>query len=222
MIQAVKEGRPDPNQPVEEEVLVNLHMEENFRQYVQGKYYLEDETILEDSKIMQMIYALEWFDIPRTMYSDLIEFHPYLNASDHDKLFYVNTQHRIENGISWLLFSLITNRYALKLNSTFARTRWLRLPACFLAGGVLAYGVNMAFLRTIYLSDLGEMGLTDKYFSLDLNAEMMKEDLSKIGIHINARHFDMDAAQARAEEQTDTLEGQNDKEVATPRANKEL
>ncbi len=40
---------------------------------------------------MQMVYALEWYDIPRTAYSDLIEYHPYLTKIDYDKLFYVNT-----------------------------------------------------------------------------------------------------------------------------------
>lgn len=57
-----------------------------------------------------MIYALEWYDIPRSAYSELIEFHPYLTRGDYDKLFYVNTQHRIENGISFTLFALVANR----------------------------------------------------------------------------------------------------------------
>lgn len=40
---------------------------------------------------MQMIIALEWYDIPRTSYSDLIEYHPYLTVGDYDKLFYINS-----------------------------------------------------------------------------------------------------------------------------------
>jgi hypothetical protein len=35
-----------------------------------------------------MVFALEWYDIPRTAYADLIEYHPYLTVGDHDKLFY--------------------------------------------------------------------------------------------------------------------------------------
>jgi hypothetical protein len=38
------------------------------------------------------------------------------------------------------------------------------------------------------------MGLTKKYFELDLNADMMREDLSQLGIKINARHFNMEEA----------------------------
>ena len=60
---------------------------------------------MQNKQLMQMIYALEWYDIPRSAYSDLVEFHPYLTESDYDKLFYVNTQNRIENGVSMISFS---------------------------------------------------------------------------------------------------------------------
>ena len=38
-----------------------------------------------------MILALEWYDLPRTAYSMLVEYHPDLTKADHDKLFYVDT-----------------------------------------------------------------------------------------------------------------------------------
>lgn len=60
-----------------------------------------------------MLMALEWFDIPKSSYSDLIEYNPFLTVGDHDKLFYANTQHRIENSISLLLFSMVSNRVIL-------------------------------------------------------------------------------------------------------------
>ena len=60
-----------------------------------------------------MVLALEWYDLPRTAYSQLVEYHPDLTRGDHDKLFYVDTQHRIENGISLLLFSMVANRTLL-------------------------------------------------------------------------------------------------------------
>jgi len=36
----------------------------------------------------------------------------------------------------------------------------------------------VAILRPIFLHDLEQMGLSEKYFYLDLNADMMKEDLA--------------------------------------------
>ena len=35
------------------------------------------------------------------------------------------------------------------------------------------------------------MGLADKYFFLDLNADMMREDLKQMGIDIDAKYFDL-------------------------------
>ncbi len=69
---------------------VNLYMEDAFKQYVKEKYFVDNPEILANPTIMQMVYSLEWYDIPRAAYSELIEFHPYLTIADYDRLFYVN------------------------------------------------------------------------------------------------------------------------------------
>ena len=137
-----------------------------------------------------MIYAVEWYDIPRSSYSDLIEYHPYLTVGDHDKLFYINMQHRIENSISFVLFSLISNRLMLNRGKNWLKKRYVRAPAALLVGGALTYVFNYFILRSIYLHDIEEMGLTEKYFDLDLDAGMMKQDLENLGIRIKAKFFD--------------------------------
>jgi hypothetical protein len=100
-----------------------------------------------------MVYSLEWYDIPRRAYSDLIEYHPYLTVADHDKLFYVNMQHRIENVISFSLFSLVSNRLLLNRANIFKR-RIIRTPAALGLGGLLTYLFNVFVLRPIYLNDV--------------------------------------------------------------------
>lgn len=72
---------------------VRLYLEDPFKDYVREKYLVEDPSVLVNPTIMQMIYALEWYDIPRNAYTELIEYHPYLNVGDYDKLFYIKTQH---------------------------------------------------------------------------------------------------------------------------------
>ena len=95
----------------EEEIpLVEMYMEENFTKYVQEKYFVEDPKVLENNTILQMIYALEWYDIPRTAKTDLVEFHPYLNEDDYEKLYYIKSQHMIELSVSGLLFFMFSNR----------------------------------------------------------------------------------------------------------------
>lgn len=190
-------------EPEEESPQVNFYLEDNFKKYVREKYYFKDEQLLSQPQVLQMIYALEWFDVPRTAYSDLVEFHPYLTEADHDRLFYVNTQHRIENAISWLLFSMVGNRVMNTRGPALFQRRLVRAPAAMLFGGAIAYAMNKVVLKPIYLHDLDEMGLCKKYFDLDLNADMMKQDLEGLGISIEARHFDLEKAQARVDAQSE-------------------
>ncbi len=65
---------------------VGIYLEDSYTEYVKEKYIVENPEILRNPAIMKMIFALEWYDIPRTAYSELIEFHPYLNFGDYDKL----------------------------------------------------------------------------------------------------------------------------------------
>ena len=59
--------------------------------------------------------------------------------------------------------------------------RLLRSPiACFF-GGLFAFGINRQIMLPVYEKDLEEMGLS-KYYSLDLNADMMREDLRQMKI----------------------------------------
>eukprot|EP00356_Strombidium_inclinatum_P007656 CAMPEP_0170501472 /NCGR_PEP_ID=MMETSP0208-20121228/38407_1 /TAXON_ID=197538 /ORGANISM="Strombidium inclinatum, Strain S3" /LENGTH=41 /DNA_ID= /DNA_START= /DNA_END= /DNA_ORIENTATION= len=40
-------------------------------------------------------------------------------------------------------------------------------------------------MRTVYLNDLKDLGM-DKYFELDLDGDMMKDDLKRYGINVEA------------------------------------
>ena len=90
---------------------------------------------------------------------------------------------------------MMSNRILMTRSSatSILRRRTLaRLPLAMALGGLLTYGMNLAVLRPLYLSELNEYKLTDKYFYLDLNADMMKEDLRQMGIDIDAKHFNME------------------------------
>lgn len=72
------------------------------------------------------------------------------------------------------------------------KKRFARLPCALLIGGAFTFAMNKFVLKTIMLNDMEEIGLTKKYFDLDLNADMMREDLSNHGISITAKHFDLE------------------------------
>lgn len=65
------------------------------------------------------------------------------------------------------------------------------MPGVLGVSGLLTYAFNVAILRPIFLNELEQMGLTDKYFYLDLNADLMREDLEQFGFKIDAKHFDL-------------------------------
>ena len=54
-------------------------------------------------------------------------------------------------------------------------------------------------MRSVYENDLHDMGM-DKYFSLDLDADMMKKDLEEMGITVNAKYFNAKEVQAKVSE----------------------
>ena len=75
----------------------------------------------------------------------------------------------------------------------------MRFPTALVLGGLLTTALNLTLLRTLLDNDLKEQKL-DQYYTLDLNAEMMKKDLAEMGIRITAQHFDLDATQRRIDE----------------------
>jgi len=72
-----------------EQVPIAMYLEDSFKNYVDEKYAVTDKSLLTDNSILQMIYALEWYDVPRSAKADLIEFHPYLTEDDYEKLYYI-------------------------------------------------------------------------------------------------------------------------------------
>jgi len=162
----VKEKDPE-SAPME------MYLEENFQKYVEEKYAVADQNLLSNSTILQMIYALEWYDVPRSAKQDLIEFHPYLTEDDHEKLYYIKSQHFIELSVSSLLFFLMSNRLLNNSGPAIFRKRYIRFPTALVVGGIVTFGLNHGLLKTLLANDLKEEKL-DKYYALDLNADMMK------------------------------------------------
>ena len=84
-------------------------------------------------------------------------------------------------GISFLLSGLISNR--LLRDRVGLPRKLVRFPIALAAAGTVSYLLNLSLLRRLYENDLKENRL-DKYYSLDLDAGLMQEDLSEMGINI--------------------------------------
>ena len=79
----------------------------------------------------------------------------------------------MELSLSGLLFFLINNRVLNNYGPSVFRKRYVRFPAAFVFGGMCTYALNTFVLKSLLSKDLKEEKL-DKYYQLDLNAEMMK------------------------------------------------
>ena len=97
---------------------VQMYLEPSFKEYCKQKYGASEEAAktgsvgkaFENPQILQMIYALEWHNLKRTNYSDLIEYHPYLTVGDQQRLSDLNIEHSLSSGVTLVLSSIIANR----------------------------------------------------------------------------------------------------------------
>ena len=211
-----RRGIIDPGENIENEP-AEFYMQDTFRTYVGEKYQMKDPSLLDNTTFLQMVYALEWYDVPRSAHTDLIMFHPYLTMKDYEDLQYIRNQHFYEQVLSFALFSLVGNRILKNQGPSLFQRRYIRFPSAFVISGLCTYAFNQGFLKMILDNDLKEGGL-DKYYNLDLNADMMKKDLEEQGVKIKATHFDMEAAQKRANQ----LQEQNRAKDAADKASKNV
>ena len=139
-----------------------------------------------------MIYALEWYDVPKTDPGYLVEYHPYLTKGDLARLEQLNQEHTISNMVTLALTSLIGNRVLQRRKSPMAQKymqqRWLRTPLALFMGGIATYTFNIVIMRSVYKNDLEDIGM-NQYFELDLDADMMRQDLHEMGINVEAKYY---------------------------------
>ena len=136
-------------------------------------------------QILQMVFALEWFNIKKTSYSDLIEFHPELTIGDYNRLSHLNFEHTATSGVTLLLTTVIANRHLANQAEKFRlmKQRWLRMPCALACGGVLTFAINALVMQPMYRNDIKDMGM-ERYFESDLDKNLMRKDLADIGIEV--------------------------------------
>ena len=61
-------------------------------------------------------------------------------------------------------------------------------------GGAVTLGINRTVMRTVYEKDIIDYGM-DKYYELDLDADMMRKDLKELGIKVGEEEIEVYQAQ---------------------------
>ena len=66
---------------------LQLYLDVEFQNYVKQRYMHENgDQLYKQPQILKMIYALEWFDLPKYDQGSLVEFHPELTKGDNQRL----------------------------------------------------------------------------------------------------------------------------------------
>ena len=149
---------------------LGLYKQEYFKEYLRDKYMLMEsvdpaefdpsgstpkgmipESYLQNEQVLKMIYALEWFDIPKSNKFDLtlIKYHPNITINDYEKVMNIENQQFMDDSIFMCVSSLIFNRLfnSSKMTSKlgFFKRRIFRYPAVLLTSSLL----TVAFDRTV-------------------------------------------------------------------------
>ena len=167
----------DDNKPLE--IYKNS---KSYQEIVRRKYNINDLGLLYDDKILLLIYALEWFEIPTSDYYNKVCFHPYLTAKDMKQLNRINENQKNYFYLSLLpVFSLL---YLTKRKYVKVSLRKSLKPNIFIYSLALIYPVlswKLFFSRQIK-KDIKEDKDLAKYFVLDVDRAKIKTDLLNYNI----------------------------------------
>ena len=88
-------------------------------------------------------------------------------------------------GFTGLLASIISNRQLYNIHNSvkLLKHRIFRVPSAIGIGAICAAAFDYGLMSHVYDNDIKELGL-DKYYSLDLDSEMMRKDLAEMGINV--------------------------------------
>jgi hypothetical protein len=176
-IYMLSQKKIDENKPLE--IYKNS---KSYQEIVRRKYNINDLGLLYDDKILLLIYALEWFDIPDKSVYNKVCYHPYLTMKDMKQLNRIYENHKNYFYIS--LFPVYSVLYFLKKKFAKSSFRKSAKPNLILWSlGVLFPIASWKFYFSKQINkDIKEDKDLSKYFELDVDREKIKKDLLNFNI----------------------------------------
>jgi hypothetical protein len=157
-----------------------------FQDSVRRKYNIKDAGILYDDKILLLIYALEWFDIPEKKYYYKVCYHPYLTRKDlnHLNTIYENQKNNFfitTLGVYAGLFFF--RKKFIGTKGSNLRKNWKPIFYMFFVSllfPILSW--ELFFVSKLNQDIKEDKDLADKYFHLDVDKKKIKRDLLNFNI----------------------------------------
>lgn len=151
----------------------------SYQMYIKEKYDISRNTLLYDDNISLLLYASEWFQVPKSNVFMKIQLHPCLTIK-HDHL--LNTyQNQYRRNLAFVAFGtgLVYNLFGNK--KTKAR-RALNFIVSIVIGTTGALLFNQLYYKKKYEQQLAEDPSLKQYLELDLDRNKIREDLKNYGI----------------------------------------
>jgi hypothetical protein len=169
----------DENKPLE--IYKNS---KSYQEIVRRKYNINDLGLLYDDKILLLIYALEWFDIPDKNVYNKVCYNPYLTMKDKKQLDRIYENHKNYFYLSLLpVYSIL---YFIKKKIVKTSLRKSMKPSIILYSlGVLFPILSWKlFFKNQINKDIREDKDMQKYFELNVDRDKIKKDLLNFNIVI--------------------------------------
>ena len=155
------------------------HLSEDFKAFVQQKYRFPSASLVKSPDVLYMLYALEWFEVPKSNHLEQVMQHPQLTTDDQIKINYISKNHTIENALCFGLASVLF----WKQGHRFVKRPFLRVLPVAVSALVFSYFTNRILFEPLVKNEIVDNDMA-QYFELDLDEGMMRADLAQLGVQL--------------------------------------
>jgi hypothetical protein len=154
----------------------------NFREKVRNEYKVSN-SLLYDDKVLLMIYAWEWFKIPKSNKFELVSYHPFLKQKDLDLITHLSIKYASMAFIPALCFFMFGLRMFSK---RYNKKDKLIIFSMFhlITSNVLGFVLWKCFFYNKLNTEIENTKKFKKYLVLDVDKEKIKDDLKKYNIKL--------------------------------------
>jgi hypothetical protein len=162
----------------ENEPLAIYKNSKSYQHIVRDRYNITNQSILYDDRLLLMIYAYEWFQIPDKNIYEKVCYNPYITNKDYKLLNKIYDSQKFNVVLLSIFGFLIIPIIKAKIIKKYKIHKHNWKPELLSLGLMIALPVVswFGFFQRKMNKDIKGSDL-NKYLSLDLNKEKIKEDL---------------------------------------------
>jgi hypothetical protein len=154
-----------------------------FQEIVKRKYNIKDQGILYDDKILLLIYACEWFDIPNRKIYEKVCYHPLLTKRHHKKLNVIYENQK--NNLYMFIIPLYGFLYILKKKFAkgFNPRKHYKILFSIYGSGIVAPFLMWKYILSKKMNeDIRNDNDLNQYLFLNFDRDKIKKDLLNYNI----------------------------------------